>query len=243
MKEDHRETAYQQLTLVALGMSLFLIYTLFTAKFMVTIYNQEHFLRLHARYHFMTYSIFIITFAVFAENIRWTAAKTLIFLSAFVLVTLSNIYYIFPIYVTQGLTIFDNPDMAWFVPPASTEILAGIVPLSNMEILAGIIPLIGIVIFFLAMKGRSPLSYLFYFAAVLLMANFGEVRNIIFYDTINSKRATVNRHFIQGSINDPNASVMLVESTYPDRLWTAFWLPYNYTNCLDLQKGSSIKKE
>lgn len=77
----------------------------------------------------------------------------------------------------------------------------------------------------------------------MLLINFFEIKNIIYYDTINSQKANFDKYFVRSTISDPNASVVLIDSWLGDRLWTAFWLPYNYTMVYDLPKGSVVKKE
>lgn len=225
------DIGYQHIVFLALGFSLFIVYLLFTSRFMVTIYNQEAFSRLHVRYHYMSYTFFIISFAIFLEKIKWTPIKNLVLCASFLAVTLADIFYFMPKYTTLGLTIFDNPDLSWYVQP------------SSMIVVMSCLSILGFIIFLIFKKNRSPLPYLVSFAIILLTSNFGEMRNIVYYDTINSKRADFITRYVRGTIHDPNAAVVLIDSWIGDRLWTAFWLPYNYKAVYDLPKGSRVKKD
>jgi hypothetical protein len=214
---------------LVLGFSLFTMYLLGTAKFMMDIYDLEHFDKLHARYYFMTYPFFIIAFAAFTEYINWNYIKTLLFFLTFILLVWLNNVYFFPKYVTQGLNIFGNPDVGWAVPPAS------------MLYIVSCFSALGVALFYFSRKIRSAIPYLAFFVFFMVAVNYGEIRNLMYYAP-NSENA-IYRHFIQGNINNPNAAVVLIDSGLADRLRTAFWLPYNYTRVYDLPKGSSITKD
>ena len=230
LKEENIGRRYDELTFFVLGFSLFIIYTLLSAKYMIGIYNLEHFERIHARYHFMTYPFFLFAFGIYAEKIKWNLTKRLLVLILFIILNLLNFYYFLAKHVIHGLTIFDNPDLSWHVPPVSMD---------NALI---ILLAVGIIFYLFINKYVSQIYYLIIFSLILVIGNVGEIKNIVFYDTLNSKNVNDNRAFIQGHINATNASVVLIDSWLGDRLWTAFWLPYNYKAVYDLPKGSLIRE-
>jgi Dolichyl-phosphate-mannose-protein mannosyltransferase len=231
MPERGTGANYHKLSFIILGLSIFVVYVLFTSKFMVTIYNQEHFQRLHARYHFMTYAFFIISFVVFADSINWNVQRKIVLFIVFLAIGLLNYYYFFPRYVMHGLTVFDNPDLSWYVHPA------------GMKKIIFSLSVISVITLVTIKKGRFPTSFIFVFIAIMLFANIGEIRNIYFYDELTAAQVNNKKHFIRGTIIDLDASVVLVDSALINRLETAFWFPYNYKGVLDLPKGSTIRKE
>jgi hypothetical protein len=230
IKDENIGRRYDELVFLVLGFSLFIIYTLLSAKYMTGIYNMEHFERIHARYHFMTYPFFLLAFGIYAETIKWNLTKRLLVLILFIILSLLNFYYFLPKHVIHGLTIFDNPDLSWHVPPVSMD--------NTLIILLAV----GIIFYLFLNKYVSQIYYLLIFTLILVCGNIGEIKNIFFYDTLNSKNVNENKNFIRGHIDATNASVVLIDSRLGDRLWTAFWLPYNYRAVYDLPKGTLIRE-
>jgi hypothetical protein len=221
---------FRHAVLLVLGFSITLAYWAEVSKFMVDVYNEEHFDRLHTRYLFMICPLFVICFAVLVENLKWHAVHTALLFTFVAVVVCLNEAHFFPKYVNLGLNIFGSPDIGWAIH--SADLLR---PINYLSIC-------GALAFYLFRRSKSAVPYLAFFVLLMLFANYGEIRNHVRLDRDNSENANY-RFFVQSFIRDTNTSVAVVDEWLGHRLWLAFWLPYDYTATYDLPKGSVITRQ
>jgi hypothetical protein len=221
---------YRHAVLLILAFATTVAYWAEVSKFMVDIYSDEHFDKLHTRYLFMICPLFLISFSVLVERIKWYPSHSGLLFIFFGAVLFLDITHFFPKYVVSGLNIFGSPDIGWAI--ASANLLLPISCLST----------VGVFLFYIFRKRRSAAPYLICFIPLMVLANYGEIRNHIRLDAGNSANANY-RYFVQGVITDTNASIAVIDEWLGHRLWLAFWLPYDYTAAYDLPKGSVITRQ
>lgn len=221
---------YRHSVLLVFGLAMTLAYWAEVSQFMVDVYGAEHFDRLHTRYLFMICPLFVISFAVLVEKITWHWIHTVLLFTSVAGVVFLNDTHFFPKYVNLGLNIFGSPDIGWAIHAA--DLLR---PISYLSIC-------GALLFYLTRRRKSAVPYLAFFVLLMLVANYGEIKNHIRLDRDNAESANY-RYFVQSAIRDTNASVAVVDEWLGHRLWLAFWLPYNYTAHYDLPNGSIITRQ
>jgi hypothetical protein len=224
------ERRYDYAVLLGLTYAISVAYWLLVAKFTLDVSTAEHFERLHTRYLFMVCPLFVICFSVFVEKLRWTRFTLGVLLITVVFVAWINLTHFFPTHVIHGLAVFDSPETGWAVPPGGF--------LHTISYIS----IVGVVVLYLFRRCRSPVPYLVFFMPFVLVSNYGEIRNHLFYDVGNSQSASY-RYFIQAFIPDTNSSIAVVDEWLGHRLWLAFWLPYDYTAVYDLPKGSVVTRQ
>jgi len=226
----YTEKDHSKLIFLLLGFSLFAMKLAMTFKFTLDISDAENFKRLHARYYFMTFPFFIISFVCFCDRFRIVGLKKIILTVSLIAVLTANLFYFYPEYASHGLLIVDNPDLAWF-RVAGKE---GLLVLSILYVF--------IAIWYTKSTNRRYLTYIPFLVIFCLLSNYGEVRSSLIADANN--KSVFNRHipFIQSRIKDMNSNVALIDSNWAYRLHTAFRLPYRYTIVHDLPGGSKITR-
>lgn len=212
-------------------LSFFVAYLAGIVKFTIDIYSAEHFGRLHGRYYFMVFPLLILGLAIFLPFLRWELRDRMTLLVVGAVVILAGIFFFLPGYVSQGLTIVDNPDLAWYVLPNKYLII----PIASVFILT--------LLYYAITRRPSPVVFLWCLLCYSFIGNFGEIRASIYYDSLNTMEYKHCTEFIGCRIPKNNSRVVVVGSRIADRLFLAFWKPLNYVAVYDLPKGAKIERE
>jgi hypothetical protein len=224
--------------IVFLGFVLltFIFYLLSTIKFALITAKYEPFSRLHARYYFMTYPLFIYSFIAFGPSIKWNYAKKITLAACFCLLLLQCAIYFYPNFIARRSYGFfiDNID------------LSGLLLRPTVYIVIWVILMSSIIAFYLRVRNRLLLL-----PFIVFFICFSMVQNIGYVYTLRSMHqkdpmtvwARTSRLFIQQNIPNLDNKVLMVGSDSLPMHSISFWLTYNYTDVMILKKNEEINMQ
>jgi hypothetical protein len=197
-------------------------------KFQTDIYYDEHFARLHMRYYSLAYPFFLIAMGVSCHTIKLTGKRKMFMWGFTTSAAVATFVYFGPRYITVGLTIVDNPEMAWYIFASKV---------SKLLVAAGIILL---ATYYALQHSLTLKPFFLCFTLWAAFANVGEIRNSIYFDCLITGELKSYKEFIVGNIPNINSSVALLTTKPQARFQIPFWYPYNYTSVQILPNGSRI---
>jgi hypothetical protein len=223
----------KNLIFVVMLLSFFFVYLIAVLKFIFGLYAipSEYIGRLHARYYFMVSPLFIIGFSTFFPWLKWGIKERIILLVTGVIVILSGVLFFLPKYVSLGLAIVDNPDIAWYVHP-------------NRLLVIPVALVFTLTMLYYVMSARPSRSvFLWGLFCYSIIGNYGEVRALIYYDALNVTRFKPCMDFISWQLPKKDSRVVIVDSTRWYQYMLPFWRTFNYVGVDRLPKGTKIDRQ
>lgn len=216
--------------LSTLSLLTFCAFLAMTIKFTVSIYSEEHFLRLHVRYYYSTFLCLYYTTVCFINEIKLNKISKVLAILGFTLIIIINYFYSLPTYASPWATLSDNMDAYWFS--------------QNNKLIIFIVFVISVISLVKFIDNKNTRKYFItYYIIFSLVANIAIIENKIavmnpFFNNISS-----NRKFIQGNILDEKSKVMIIDSESDNRTHIAFWLHYDYTDIKQISPNTKVTKE
>jgi hypothetical protein len=236
-----KEKRQKEVIFLSMGLGLLFAYFAMTIKFTLDIVHIDDLARCHVRYYFMVFPFFIIAFACFYKEIKWTFYKKVIMGILFIITLLTNILIFLPKFTIFGVrgTIIDNIDTTWIRHLYHLEIF-------KIFFFSMLVFLLGIIIYYLGRRNKSRVPYYLFFVIISLLANIGYIKMSIHYSKQMSN-SKIYRTFIKDKILSFPEKVFLIgpKDQIVMMCNIAFWLPYRYTDNLlqGVPKNFTISKK
>jgi hypothetical protein len=230
-----REKKQGKVIFLLMVLGLFFVLFSMAIKFSLDIAHKDNLSRLHVRYYFMIFPFFIMAFACFYNEIKWTFHKKLIMGVLFVITFLINILIFLPKFSTPRGSIVDNIDMTWIRFIHDFKIF-------KIFFISMFIFLLGTAIYYLHRNNKRRIFYYLFFITISLIANIGHIKKAKIRNQQISKYK-IHRNFIYDKIPSFSEKVFLV-GPHKGKLWNiSFWLPYRYSKISSLPQKRSISKK
>lgn len=211
----------------------FLCYFLATIKFSLYTAAIEPFSRLHARYYFMTYPLFIYVIVAFGPSIVWNKLTKTKLAGFYVLLVFLAAIYFYPNFIEKksyGFVV-DNID------------LSGLLLMPYLYVLVSLSFISAIIIYY-AWKPKQFILLPF----ISLFLGMSLLQNMAYVYTLQSLRlqdtatifSRISRNLVYKNIPGFDKKVLMIGSSPLPVLNTSFWLSYDYTAVRILKKNEEI---
>jgi hypothetical protein len=196
---------------LGMGLAAIALMVLFVLKFSADIAPSEHWMRVNARYYWMTLPILLIGFVAFFDrqpaSARWLITLSLAPLSAGV----AGLCWLFPRYI-RDCTRIDNPDYTWFFEKGPAAL-----------VVVGLLLIAGVLTARWIRPRWAP--FVSVLAVVLVWANFAQYRSAKIWVQANISWYLASEAFVRNHV-PPNAARVAVAGSRYDHFMAAFALPF-----------------
>lgn len=226
-----RDKKVEDFTFSLLILCLFFSFIIMVIKGTVDWKFSGESLRVITRHYFVIYPLFIFTFIIFNDRIKWIpAGKVILFFSA-LLTFLINIFTFLP--SLGNYLASDNMDYSCFL----------ILP-QTLLILIFILNFLIILYYLLPIK-KSIYPYLLFFIIFSIYSNVGQIKLSTQISQLVNKQLHSYCYFIHDNVPDFDTKVAMFCTLDSFSLMTeaAFWLPYNYIKADILPENTLIEKK
>ena len=237
-----KEKAREKRTFLLMGLIFLIVMAvvIFLKELIFT--RQAPDFRLTARFYFMIFPIFIISFAAFYNKIAWNKRQKITLGTAFVLTLLLNVFVFLPrVVFAAGASIptAAHMDAVWIY---ISQLKLG----PTGKILFALMQMTGfsVMLYYFLKKKKKLYPYLAFFLLTALIGNFAVLAKM--KGTDNWRQKFRNNYYSFVSEKIPlNARDVALISYKPRHKWGyfSFWLHYDYTAKLRLKELKSITEE
>lgn len=234
-----KEIKKRTFLLMLLGFSAVMAVVIFVKEFSFTRHALDY--RLTARFYFMIFPLFVVSFAAFYNQIKWSKIQKIIITSAAGLTLFLNIFIFLRhlVYGKSWILLTAHMDAVWLY---KTHMHWGTVGKAMFYLvqIAGLL----LLVYYFKKKKKKLYPYLLFYLAVSIAGNYGAAEYMGYKDNISSGFKKNYLSFVQDKIppHYRNAALITHKPLHSTGFFS-FWLHYDYTLVRRIKKGTVLKKK